>query len=231
MKKNNDLMPYNDINAIETFLNEKIAIQFGDTISKYKATANLFSKYTVKNDRTLKAIVELMGKTRSLKRDIDERHSVIVAPFNQYRKIANGITRGLKSQCEEILFSMEKLIKPYLDQKELERQEKTKQAIARQEDLYKEYSDGEATPVIIPEIIPDQIKISTPSGSLTIKEKLTPEIADLLKAVSNADFVRARSKYLEEQVLIYARQCIKFGNLNIPGVIVKKENVPQGYTR
>ena len=76
-------------------------------------------------------------------------------------------------------------------------------------------------PALIPEIVPDQTKIQTASGSVTVGTDTVPEIVNLAAAVSDPGFIRARSKWLEPQVLTYARQCLKMGKKNLAGVVFK----------
>jgi hypothetical protein len=75
--------------------------------------------------------------------------------------------------------------------------------------------------VLIPEIVPTETKVSTSAGSAKVEVERIPEVVNLAAVCTDQGFIQARAKWLEEQALIYARQSLKMGVENIPGVVFK----------
>lgn len=215
----------------EKMISARFALKYGERVETFKIVADVLKTRGVRDDKALAAAVELSAKARGLQREIEKLYKETVAPFEKHRKAARQASKSLKDRCQAIITGLEEATKPYLDLKEQSRRQRQAQAEKRQAQALKDAAETGETPLIIPEVVPDQTRIVTGSGSVSIKEELRPEVVDLLEAVKNPEFVAFRQKLLEEHVLIYARQCLKLGRVNIPGVVFNRVNVQRKYTK
>jgi hypothetical protein len=201
----------------------------------------------VVDDDSLANATAMANQARKIKGKISKRLKEVVSPWVDAKRSVEGRIRDLLIEpFSNLEKTLDGKINPYLLKKEQERKvaedaaaakirEVQAQADRKVVDLRARTGGGSpahaplepppspAPPVLVPEIVEDQTKVQTDSGSATVDTVPVPYVLDLSKAVSNPAFIKANSKLLTERVLVFSRNMIKTGNRNIPGVEVRDE--------
>lgn len=217
---------------------------FHQSLEKLEAGVPLAIK--IEDDKSMAYAVELAGKFRGVRGSVEKKRKKISEPIIKLKKEIDSLSKAVKDRCWMNINKIDRASAAWMKKKDDERiarqraaaeaaQREAEAARKRHAAAVEKARSGaapleveEPAPVVVPEVIAAETKISTGSGSMAMKTEKVPEIVNLAAAVADPDFIRARGKFLSEQVMVYARQCLKFGKTNVPGIVFKDVRVVRG---
>lgn len=161
--------------------------RFEGHIKKIDALVNQVKGFNVENDDDAKILTGLLGKTATLKADIEEERKKVIKEPDTFVRGFNSFVKGFRDKVESVISIGKKKISDHSWKKEVARraeEEKLKEAVRKQQEELNRLAEKEkVTAPVIPQMV-SPVKttpIKTETGSAQVRYVWTGVLEDIKK--------------------------------------------------